>query len=202
MTRLKQLAVVVLVSQLGLLLGKAQAAPVTYVQRGILDGTLNGASFTQRAFELRGTSVTEAVSPSSSGCCWLNPIAPLEFTIEGVGAGIFSDPIWAVANKNGTTGFGTILSNLAVLFTWSPELTTYDLRSSIGPISGIGGLNPFASFQTSAGPLSLSSAQAVTFQASVVPVPAAAWLFASAMVGLASLGRNARERTGVTVPRH
>jgi hypothetical protein len=132
------------------------------------------------------------VRAAGSGCCFLVSIAPIEFVIDGIGSGTFNDPAQAVINQtNGAAGFGTILTNRAVLFTVAPEaFAGYDLRTSIGPIVGGASFNPGFSFATSAGPLRFDLITGTTtFRATVVPLPNAAWLLVTALGGLAWLRR-------------
>jgi hypothetical protein len=174
----------------GLLAASAgHAAAMLVTQSATISGSLNGASFFNQPLLLRATANSDF--NVQLACCTRNQ-GFVQFTMDGIGSGTFTNISLIVVNQtNGAAGFGDAALNRAILYTVNPlELANYFLNASIGPVVGTASFNPGQAFPTSAGSLVIQSSSNVTFTAiQVVPVPAAAWLLASA---LAALGRMRR----------
>jgi hypothetical protein len=87
--------------------------------------------------------------------------------------------------------FGDAGQDLAILIVANSAFASYDLTTSIGPITGQAFINPGHFFSTSAGGFMLTTvAPTASFQA-VVPEPSAVWLLA---VGPSIAERNRRQK--------
>ena len=120
----------------------AKAAPITFTFATIGSGQLGAANFTDVLVTLTATGDTSAVTPVGLPDTGIFYLVPTEFevNIAGVGTavvtgdGIFGGSAYVFVNQAvQTVGFGTT-GDLADIS--DPAFATYDLMSSIGPISG------------------------------------------------------------------
>jgi hypothetical protein len=161
-----------------LCVANAKASPVTYTESATISGSLNGVGFTNKLFTVTGASDTTNIQNH-----FINPLVAT-FSVAGVGNGVFPSTVFD-NQPNAIAGFIDEASNGDILDTLNAAFASYDLSTSIGPITGpsITGGN----FLTSAGLLHISSAGDATFTATV-PLPGALPLFATSLAGLGLLG--------------
>jgi len=199
---MKRIVVAVL---LILFVSAATALPISYTLSGYMTGSLGENNFSNAAFELNIDSDTDRI------WVWVNsePGWPIyesfsnpgeaSIHIEGIGSTVFAQPLllfsrWGdpytyiehVLILNGLDSFGS-----APFVAENEALSGYDLSTNISASwTNIPGSIGFTDvpLQTAAGDLSFSS-DTYSFNATLVPVPAATWLFGSALALLGWLGR-------------
>jgi hypothetical protein len=168
--------------------GPGTASPVTYTETATISGSLGGQSFSGDLLTLTGSGDTANVTGS-----FVNLVSA-SVSITGVGNGGFTDATQVAAgNRSDVAGFGDPGRNLGILFTLNTAFSTYDLKTSIGPLSGVALFNNGVSFPTTAGAFIINSVTGdATFSAVVspsgVPLPGALPLFATGLAGLGLLG--------------
>ena len=181
--------------------GTSQAAFVTYTQRVTATGTLNGTVFVAAALTFTQTADTDAVVSVPMGSFNFFSVQALTSTVNiaGVGTARFTLPTFTASQSalgvglgQGTAGTGgpsvlTILTN---------QGGTYNLRTSVGPLTGPAmTAPPFVSFATDRGLFQITGFNSVgTFQAQVVPEPASAVLVGVGLITLGTLARSRRRR--------
>jgi len=187
-----------LISVLFLMVGaSAAAAPIQYRYTGMAQGSLDGVTFGYSAFELTLNGDTDGVwewSLSEPGFpVYQNLVLPgqAQIAIEGIGLITFTqallmsaqsgDPYWwcpdcigVVDPKDGST-----------IYVWlaaEPSLVGYDLAHDVPEtvVSSYGSNFGYSPLLTDAGNLFVS-VDATSFSATLVPLPAAAWMFGSAI---------------------
>jgi hypothetical protein len=169
-----------------LCVANAKASPVTYTESATVSGSLNGVSFTSQLFTITGTGDTTGISGIT------NHFVTATFSVTGVGNGSFG--VLAVFDNPSTNpaaaGFTDEGFGADILDTFNAAFASYDLRTSIGPITGPSFITKDSSLLTAltGEHLSFTSAGDATFTAIVTPLPAALPLFASGLVGLGLLG--------------
>jgi hypothetical protein len=164
----------------------ALATPITYTFSASGNGGLGSQSFSNTFFEITATADTSGISVPSTGIFSVNDLTASVF-VTGLGTGTFTIGTINVDNNNlSRVGFSAPAQGLAILFVDNPAFATYDLSSSIGPLSGPGVFNSGAQFNTSMGYFSLTQVSTATFEATLVPEPCALgiWVIgAAALVG-------------------
>jgi hypothetical protein len=173
----------------------ASAAAVVYQFDGVGTGLLNGQSFSGSAFSFEFTGDTDNVLyeglpgfPPSVGFYKVNVGNGL-INIEGFSSTVFTEGVEVFVNTGNAVGFKGVGSS-DYLSLNDDILFGYQLDESIGPAVGTcDHCNQFINISTGLGSLTFTDFQSVAFTATVVPVPAAAWLFGSALLGLAGLKR-------------
>jgi hypothetical protein len=158
----------------------ATASPATYTLSGTGTGILGADPFSDASFSITTVADTSGITESLGVFSLSNSIATL--FVSGVGTATFTVPTMIVDNTAGVAGVSAPNQNKAILGDSNAAFSSYDLSSSLSPVSGSPLLNPNTGFGTTAGDFSLTSVSFVSFQAEVVPEPSVFALF-----GLASL---------------
>jgi hypothetical protein len=181
--------------------GRAGAAFVTYTETGVGSGTLGASSFTNALITFTQTSDTNSVilgNPPPSGVIFFGaPDFTSTVNVAGLGTASITVPTFTQSTSSiefAGVGLGDPNSGqpLPILLGVSAlALRTYDLRSSIGPITGTTISLPLGQpFATNLGPFVLASTAATaTFQATVVPEPSSLALCVLGVAAVASYGR-------------
>jgi hypothetical protein len=163
----------------------AHADSIVVTETTTAAGSLDGIGFTNALVTLTLTGSTTNVS-SLGGVFELPGTATV--SVLGDGADTFTDNVNAVVNQNfEDSGFGDFTNNFGILFTQNPALSTYDLESSIGPLSGTDSFNKNVAFSTLGGAFDITfTTGSATFTATVGNVPEPSCLLLLGM-GFASL---------------
>jgi hypothetical protein len=92
--------------------------------------------------------------------------------VSGLGTTTFTIPTINVNNRNNfSAGISAPNQNRAILSVSNSVFLSYDLSTSLGPVTGTPLFNRNVGFGTTAGDFSLTSVLTVTFQAVLVPEP-------------------------------
>lgn len=179
-----------------LLVTAAGAAPITYTWQGVASGFLNGESFTDAALTISAhadTALVEEVSETVSRVF----VIDAEVSVESIGSDFLTGTIGAVSNRgNSRVGISNFDLDRAIFFVEHPSVSTYDLATSFGPITGPRFFNSGFEFPTLGGSFALLGevGDSATFQAMAVPEPAT-WAFL--LAGLGVLGWRVRQGSRV-----
>ena len=185
-----------------LCVANAKASPITYTETATVSGTLMTSPtqiliISNDLLTLTGTgNTTNITNPVSFA--FLNNVTA-SFTLSSGGtvfqSGTFTDPIEVFDTQIASpvlpvAGFHDLVNSQDILDTFNAAFASYDLRTSIGPITGPSFITKDSSLLTAltGEHLSFTSAGDATFTAIVTPLPAALPLFASGLVGLGLLG--------------
>ena len=202
----------------------AQATPITYVETGFASGTIGGTTFTNALVQLTLSGDTGAVLPIFGGIA-VATTGTTTVNIAGFGTATITDPTEIVSTQipiSIDTGFpvlpyvvfGTVdsppslesITGLGV--TGNNALLGYNLTTSIGPITGFGGVGypttlivhttagdlHFTSDFDAFGPTSQSTFSATLGQ-TAVPEPTSLLLFGTGIAAVASRSRFRAKRS-------
>jgi hypothetical protein len=169
----------------------AEANSVVYTLSGTGTGSLGATPFSDVVFTITSTAdtanITESqLQPGPPGYyIFVVPDITATVFVSGLGAATFTIPTHNFDNFN-TDIAGISASDLKgdILDINNSAFTSYDLSSSLGPLTGTPLINPGVTFQTTVGDFSLSSISFVTFQADVVPEPSTFAFLGVALFGL------------------
>ncbi len=151
-----------------------------------LSGIYAGQTFTSKAFSIHSSYLTSAITPYSQGYNVNNGAA--DVTVESYGNfALTSSTDNFVSNGASRAGF-TVVGQSDVLSFGNGALSSWNMQSNIGPITGTGVFNTQNLF-TTAGALRFSGSTFVTFDSVVTPAPGAV-----ALIGLAGLAGSRRRR--------
>ncbi|MEM8680227.1 MAG: hypothetical protein AAGF97_12840 [Planctomycetota bacterium] len=170
---------------------RADADSATYIMRGNGSGFFNGVAFSDRDFSLTATADTDNII---GGPVFTLVNDMTDVFIDGIGTDILTNEIQTVSNQNtDLAGFGDNNLNLGIHFANNPVFATYDLSTSLPETPGVPVFNSGINFTTSSGSVSWSDVTSISFQAIVVPEPAAATpLLFGLLISIASLARHRR----------
>lgn len=176
--------------------GGAQAAMITFTHEGFGGGTIGDVSFGLTApvrFVITAVGDTDNRDLSITDLIWIDHDSA-SIAIDGVGTFNFITATRTFVNQdNSVVGFSRAGAFGLDLFNGpqDPAFSTWDMLTSIGPISGDGGLLQwdFGDVHTDGGILFFNGAPSdVTFTAVVIPSPGGA----IALVALAGLSSRRR----------
>ena len=180
-----------------LLQAGAVAAPVTYIFKGTIAGTLDGVSV-QGALTLTVTGDTDDVTVQSGNQYRLEvPANVPTFDLEGSGSFVITNDSYVFDNQAlGVLGFGVLGLPVAccdiIQHRVGDTYENYDLKSSFGPLDAPSNpsLGDWIDVPTSAGPFTVTRMENNSFQAIVasVPEPGALALMLLALLPLAMPG--------------
>jgi hypothetical protein len=159
------------------LLGNAHADVITYTETATASGSLGGTAFTGQLITLTLTTDTSLITGSALS---VTPASPSTVAVNGFATANFTDNIIVFDNNGGVAGFEDNSLPADILDISNNFFTTYNLRTSAGPITGNTSINSGSSFGTDAGNLIINSVSAQgTFTATTaaVPEPASVALF-------------------------
>lgn len=167
---------------------RVKADPVTYTVSGTGSGSLvtvlGGGHFVTNLFSdaflsMVATADTEQITNPLPGVFKvLN--STWNLSVDQLGSARFATPIGTLENQKSSfnlslAGVGAPELNLVILAVADPALASYDLSTSIGPITGTPLFNPSAQFPVYIGfydgYFSLTSVSSASFQAVVQSVP-------------------------------
>lgn len=154
----------------------AYCVPITYSVQTTATGNLGVSTFTNSLVTVTFFGDTTNVA---FGTLYSNNVGTAAVTVAGIGTatfavsmlGAYSDPTYNPVRA----GIGCFCDNGAsasILATFNPQLATYDMRTSIGPLSGTSFIRSDLTYNTSLGAFHLSGTNGTsTYTASTVPEP-------------------------------
>lgn len=161
---------------LGLAVGaetRTHAAPIMYTETATATGLLGSRSFTNSLITLVATADTINVA-NAGGVFFLvtNDLATV--TVQGIGTATFTIATETFSNQMvGAVGISRQDTGFDILDTFNGIFISYNLQSSLGPVSGTAAFNPGSDFATTLGNFRLTSVSGpVTFQATIIAEPA------------------------------
>jgi hypothetical protein len=160
--------------------GPAKANPITYTLTAVGSGSLGSEYFTNETFTITSTADTANITEStgySSISTYIVPDTTSAVSVDGLATATFTVPSEEVALS--VVGDVAIQApsqindtfSVIVLGAATSGLNSYNLNTSIGPLSGSPQINSGIDFSTTAGNFDLTSVTSDTFQAQVVPEP-------------------------------
>ena len=161
--------------------GSANAGLIEITYSGIasgswLTGIYAGQTFTNKAFSIHSSYLTDAITTIPQGYKATNGAA--DVTVDGYGNfAVTSSTANFVSNGASRAGF-TVVGQSDVLSFGNGALSSWNMQSNIGPITGTGVFNTQNLF-TTLGALRFTGTTTVTFTSTAVPAPSAA-----ALIGL------------------
>ena len=146
----------------------AHAAVMTFTHESAMSGHIGATYFTNARFIISAVGDTE--NRKSGGWYWYIPHDSATIYIEGVGTYDIYLPTSTFCNTtSGMVGFKRLSGSDLCDGPFSNLFKNWDMLSSIGPLSGYGGMNPWNPVQTSGGDLYMVGGRltVVTFTATL-----------------------------------
>ncbi len=167
---------------------RVDAEPILLTHSGVGSGSLNSVPFDSRNFTINAVGDTSARGGFLAG--WFIDHSSAEIAIDGVGSVMFTVPTRTFVNQS-TPIVGFSRGSVSGLDLYngptSPSFATWDMLSSIGPLSGTGSLIQWTTspVNTTGGVLVFNSGQSnpATFRATIIPEPASMTLIAIGLLG-------------------
>ena len=175
-----------------------EAGPITYTETATGSGSLGGASFTNALVTITAIADTADIILSDPSDMFYK-VTNMSTTVDvaGIGSAMFTDAIYTgVVQLFQVAGFSDPKSE-DILDTKSSAFSTYNLSTSLGPLSGTTVINPGFAFPTTGGDFVFNSANAngdSTFQATLASIPEPSSLILAGTAALAGLGLYSRRR--------
>ncbi|MGA3317720.1 MAG: PEP-CTERM sorting domain-containing protein [Candidatus Korobacteraceae bacterium] len=175
----------------GLIPLTAAAGPITFTESFTAAGTVNGNPFDANViFSL----TTDTTLITGGGGIFLTPAGVASVTIQGVGAGTFTDPFDVFDNQNVSVAGFTDVNIEDIVDLSNSAFATYNLQSPIGPLaSTFFFVDTGAALDSTLGTIIIDSTSGTpTFAATTsgtTPEPGSLVLFGSGVVGLAAVIR-------------
>jgi hypothetical protein len=183
--------------------GHAHAGLVTYTETATVSGSLGSTTFTGATITMIQTADPAngvTINPITHTLSVLDTTSTLVITGGGLASPLsasFTATTYTFSNPTATAGgFGPRLGpGIAfVLAETNEAFATYDLTTSLGPISGPSEINTGNPFATTAGSLNRNEADTVTFQAVATAVPEPSSLALGVVAGAIGLAIAAGRR--------
>jgi hypothetical protein len=161
----------ILVLRLLLESGEAYATPIIYIFSATGSGNLGTNAFSDVPFTITCTADTSGIANPTNG---LFQVADRTATISvsGLGLATFTNPTLNVDNQiRSSIGLSDPAQNRAILFVDNPAFSSYNLGTSLGPLTGPPTFNFDTPFATTSGDFSLGSVSTVSFESLTIPPP-------------------------------
>ncbi|MEQ9206777.1 MAG: hypothetical protein RLN78_05370 [Phycisphaerales bacterium] len=170
----------------------ALASPIAYTLEGVADGSLAGVAFADAAFTITLTGDTDDIFDNDAGHrTILDSAATID--IAGITTGAIFTPLMSLVAVDTTDllVFGNWDTDLALIIMDETGFDGYALGAPYGPITDLspGAVFQFTNIGTSAGGVSFTQMDSVTFSATAIPSPASL-----ATLSLAGLVASRRRR--------
>ena len=185
------------------------ASSIEYRFSGVATGSIDSTQFIDSSFVVTLYGDTDNVGTPFDPLISSNNGLEGLININGIGNGTFIEPLY-VFNWNWdpdypdweAIGFGGLDINgserdIINIEYFGTGLFDYDLRTSYGPITSATSTDLYNStqlFGLNIGNLSFTEVNEVSFEATVVPIPASLWLFSSGVIGLLGIARHSKTR--------
>ncbi len=177
-------------------LSAAHADTYDFTLSTTASGTLNGISFSNEALTISGSYLSSSISSGYPGS-YTAATGPLTFTLAGTGTFSSSSATNTIFDNQGASVAGITGNEADLLDTGNSAYASYNLYTSIGPITGTDAFQ--GSDTTTDGELRLSSASSVTFtntditpgggNLSPTPEPSSLALMSTGLLSLAGFAR-------------
>ena len=177
----------------GAILGanSAFAVPITYTEQAAATGSLDGNPFTDATVVL--TMINDTANVFGGPTLFEN-IGTVTVSVGGGPSETFTNEteVFSSQSSPASAGFSDLTQTFDMLDTVSDLFATYDLRTSIGPISGAPLISPGVSFPTDSGAFILTTVTGnATFTATLTaaPEPTSLALLGAAFAGFGVIRR-------------
>lgn len=163
------------------------AIEITFIHEGSGSGTLNGNTFSDSGFTITAVADTDDLQPVNPSNGWYIDHLSASIIIDGLGEFDFLTKTKSFVNyhhslvgfsRGASIGGGDLFNGPS-----NPAFNTWDMQSSIGPISGTGKLflwdySSLPNIETTGGTLIFDYEQGDAVFTAIVPEPATLLLFA------------------------